>query len=142
MLKVNTSEIPDGFYRAIIGTTIYVFCVSTHPIDQSTLKKWKVSGRQEISIAVNDARTWKGFGYIEENHVRQFRMWRDPKVNEGILAAVDALFHNPEHAAREYAHAFGKCYVCNRKLTDKDSLETGIGPDCAGTRKHVEVEQH
>lgn len=26
----------------------------------------------------------------------------------------------------------GRCVVCNRKLTDPESIETGIGPVCAG----------
>lgn len=28
----------------------------------------------------------------------------------------------------------GKCCKCNRKLTDPESIERGIGPECAGTR--------
>ena len=31
-------------------------------------------------------------------------------------------------------HLEGRCVICNRKLTDPESIETGIGPVCAGRR--------
>jgi hypothetical protein len=48
-----------------------------------------------------------------------------------------------EDAGMMYARTFGRCRICNRRLTHPDSVATGIGPECAGTRKRVEelVEQ-
>ena len=48
----------------------------------------------------------------------------------GILAAIAA---DPEAGPR-YGREIGRCYRCNRHLTDEVSRAAGIGPDCAGRR--------
>lgn len=48
----------------------------------------------------------------------------------GILARIS---QDPEAAAR-YGQELGRCYNCNRTLTDETSRELGIGPEC---RKHA-----
>lgn len=39
----------------------------------------------------------------------------------------------PDYAcgAIAYGKKFGRCAVCNRELTDEESIERGIGPVCA-----------
>lgn len=44
----------------------------------------------------------------------------------GILARIAA---DPDAAAR-YGREIGRCYRCNRSLTDQTSRELGIGPEC------------
>lgn len=44
---------------------------------------------------------------------------------------LDAIAADPEAAAQRYGSLINKCSRCNRTLTDKDSRERGMGPDCA-----------
>ena len=45
---------------------------------------------------------------------------------------VVAAATNPMESAQAYGRRFGKCAVCARELSQKDSVELGIGPICAG----------
>lgn len=40
------------------------------------------------------------------------------------------LDFGPDKAAKQYADQLGRCYRCNRHLTDETSRQLGIGPDC------------
>lgn len=49
--------------------------------------------------------------------------------------ALEAILNapgGPEMAAKLYGVEIGRCYKCNRRLTDATSRAAGIGPDCAG----------
>lgn len=50
------------------------------------------------------------------------------KAAEAEILAIGA---DPKAAAIAYGKRFGKCSVCNRDLTDAESVERGIGPICA-----------
>jgi hypothetical protein len=52
----------------------------------------------------------------------------DAKAEAEILA----IAADPKAAAIAYGKQFGKCSVCNRDLTDPESVAAGIGPICAG----------
>lgn len=57
-------------------------------------------------------------------------------VREAASSTVDALHRiaaNPMEAAVRYGQKTGKCSCCGRKLTNKVSIELGIGPICAET---------
>lgn len=43
------------------------------------------------------------------------------------------IVDNPASYAGTYGMHTGKCGICGRKLTDRESVERGIGPDCART---------
>lgn len=45
------------------------------------------------------------------------------------LAAIQE--YGIEQAGRVYGQQIGRCCKCNRHLTDEDSRQAGIGPDCA-----------
>ena len=47
-----------------------------------------------------------------------------------ILRITD-LLARPAEAAREYGLETGSCCMCNRTLTNPDSIAAGIGPICA-----------
>lgn len=50
-----------------------------------------------------------------------------------VRAAIDA---DPEAAALAFASLTNCCRVCGRTLTDPESRERGIGPDCLTKRRH------
>lgn len=47
----------------------------------------------------------------------------------GILARIEAA--GPDAAGELYGQEIGRCWKCNRHLTDEASRAAGIGPDCA-----------
>jgi len=49
-------------------------------------------------------------------------------------AALAAIAQDPDKAALAYGLELGRCFVCNRSLTDETSRALGIGPDCRGRR--------
>jgi hypothetical protein len=51
----------------------------------------------------------------------------DAETSERIVAVSS----DPKQAAIAYGQKFGKCAICARALTDKDSVALGIGPICA-----------
>lgn len=48
-----------------------------------------------------------------------------------ILSLVRDLAADPLEAAKRYGRDTGTCSCCGRELTDKSSIEAGIGPICA-----------
>jgi hypothetical protein len=49
-----------------------------------------------------------------------------------LLAKVVEVFADPGAAAQAYGFATSSCCVCGRKLTNEESVNTGIGPICSG----------
>lgn len=132
------NTIPDGFYQVIMdGNTNFIFRIRTHGADEKVRP-----GQQIIALAKHfGSRTFTSFGVIREGSIAfQFRRWKRQEYNDAVLTAAKLVMGDTETAGQLYARSFGRCYVCNRPLTDPHSLATGIGPDCAGTRKHVEVD--
>lgn len=49
-----------------------------------------------------------------------------------VKARIVIVAADPMAAAQAYGYETGTCCVCGRDLTNKESVETGIGPVCAG----------
>lgn len=53
-----------------------------------------------------------------------------PRKNQAaVLGEIEKA--GIEAAAKRFGQETGKCYVCNRGLTNEESREAGIGPECA-----------
>jgi hypothetical protein len=52
-------------------------------------------------------------------------------VKSDTLTKLNEIAINPSQAARDYGKRTGVCCCCGRELTDKASIEAGIGPICA-----------
>jgi hypothetical protein len=48
-----------------------------------------------------------------------------------LVDEVRAVVADPKQAAIAYGKEYGICCICNRTLTDPDSIANGIGPICA-----------
>lgn len=131
-----TREIADGFYTVTTDNgPYYIFRIRTHELSEKVRP-----GQQIIAKAKNaNPRLFHNFGLIQDGHLYQFSRWKDAALNSAIVEAATRLLDgDSEEAGKMYARTTHRCYSCNRPLTVADSLETGIGPDCAGTRKRVE----
>lgn len=52
-------------------------------------------------------------------------------MSEASQEAILKVACNPEESAVAYGRMTGRCSVCNRELSNKESVERGIGPICA-----------
>ena len=83
------------------------------------------------SIEVPSEGRWAGFvfvkqvtGHVGEEGVRV----KSPRARVEVLAAIAAA--GPLEAAQRYGREIGRCSRCNRLLTNAESREYGIGPEC------------
>lgn len=69
---------------------------------------------------------WAGYTFVK----RVIGGRPDSRVPRSQIAAVlTAIAADPEANVR-YGREIGRCYRCNRHLTDETSRSLGIGPDC------------
>lgn len=59
------------------------------------------------------------------------KLFTSRDCDKAAEAEILAIAADPKAAAVAYGKKFGKCSVCNRDLTDAESVERGIGPICA-----------
>lgn len=87
-------------------------------------KKWhffKISHGKVGSI-------WEGNTFIQRQSGSDYRRMDDAGERQ---LALQAIADNPREAAINYGKQLGRCSICNRELTDADSIAAGIGPVCA-----------
>jgi hypothetical protein len=90
-------------------------------------------GSRVISLLVgpNNEGDYKGFGFVGDNG--QIYLWG--KYKTPTFQAYKRMLENMAghiEAGNIDVLSATKCRVCNHKLTDPVSIETGIGPICAG----------
>jgi hypothetical protein len=68
----------------------------------------------------------KYFGKIDRDG--EFTPGKD--CPEGVVEMLRALNADPDGTLRDYGKASGACSACGRELTEKKSVELGIGPLC------------
>lgn len=59
------------------------------------------------------------------------KLFKARECDAAAEAEILAIAQDPKAAAVAYGKAFGRCSVCNRGLTDAESVAAGIGPICA-----------
>jgi hypothetical protein len=70
---------------------------------------------------------WAGYTFLKEQASDEFYPVKGAR-KESILADIA---QDPEAAGKAYADEIGRCFSCNRTLTDALSRSRGHGPDCA-----------
>lgn len=97
----------------------------------TTAKRGPLEGRRilELLVGQNNESDYKGFGFIQEDGT--VRLWR--KYEGTIFAQYADLIDRPTYWANRGVQymAEGRCRCCNRRLSNPESLRTGIGPECA-----------
>ncbi len=71
---------------------------------------------------------WAGCTFVDQQAGDDLHPVKDRARRTDILAAIGV---DPLSASRLYGTELGRCGVCNRTLTDPDSIAAGIGPVCA-----------
>lgn len=70
---------------------------------------------------------WKGYTFLRRQAGDEFFKVSLPKT----ISVYEAILTDPEKAIAAYGHEIGRCGICNRTLTDPQSIALGIGPICA-----------
>lgn len=99
------TTVPDGYY----GVT-----------EDGVLKFFKVR--------TPDQGKWAGFTFLDIQASDDFYPIKDRVRKAAIL---DQIAADTMGALQAYGHGIGRCGICNRTLTDPESIEMGIGPKCA-----------
>lgn len=89
------------------------------------------NGLNAGAIYVTDAKRTGDDGkplYLGKVMGGRLQLLRDAKEREAEVLKVLA---DPAAAATAYGLEFGQCSCCGRELTNKESIERGIGPICA-----------
>lgn len=71
---------------------------------------------------------WEGYTFVKLQLSDDYQNL-SRKNAQAILAKIAEA--GPREAAIRYGHELGHCAICNRTLTNPDSIEAGIGPVCA-----------
>lgn len=74
--------------------------------------------------------SYTGFGHITPQGA--FKLWKKHSERTELVEAVRVLVGDPKAASQAFGRKAKRCGLCNRKLSTPESLDMGIGPDCAG----------
>lgn len=86
-------------------------------------------GERIISLLTgpNNESDYRGFGFVKGENII---LWKKNRTEH--FEKLCSVIRNPDkYSSLEYMFE-GKCRVCNRTLTDRDSINFGIGPVCRG----------
>lgn len=86
-------------------------------------------------ISVKDGDRWEGIGFASPDAIQFWRRVRECSPDEALELwdrAYKAILNNPESAAELYALQEERCSRCGRQLTDPASIDSTMGPVCAG----------
>jgi len=75
-----------------------------------------------------DGTRWEGYVFLDVQASDYFYSVTNAQHREAVLAEIAK---DPVQAMNNYGLKLGRCGVCNRTLTDRDSILRGIGPICA-----------
>ena len=105
----------------------------------------KLKGKRVIALLTGPDNTsdFTGFGFVEGERII---VWRSKRGTDGPSAYEKLATLIEQIIAREQGHPVenepewvpqfehlveGRCIRCNRKLTNPESVKSGIGPECA-----------
>lgn len=86
-------------------------------------------GQRIISLLTgpDNENDYQGFGFVNGGKIH---LWK--KKNTDQFRKLAKVVENPNIFPFMEVHFEGKCRVCNKTLTDRESILSGIGPVCAG----------
>ena len=120
----------NGFY------TVQNVAKGTHrTVRVATVRRGKLEGKRIMSLLTgpDNMNSYTGFGFVDdEGRVQVWRKHQSDRVRL-YLAQVIANWAATENKPEGIEILLSKrCRRCNRTLTTPESIERGIGPECAG----------
>ena len=116
----------DGYYTVQLGTDGHV---------TFRVREWKGKDQQAISYlnGPNNEGDYVGFASIDRRgHCFVWSRFNKPNLLVRQKNALRVLIGAPgtDEFTKAYAMDSGRCAICNRLLTNPESIEFGIGPEC------------
>jgi len=102
----NDKEVPQGYYFIVDPT-------------DGVEKFYRINKPQQGK--------WKGYTFVDVQASDYFYPVKNRQHREAILAEIAK---DPITATNQYGIRLGRCGVCGRTLTNRDSRLAGIGPIC------------
>jgi len=128
--SAELQEIPDGLYTVKREDETHITFRFRTQKDDDTF----APGQQIVStlIGQNNEGDYLQWGFVNA-HTGGIAVWksRRDRVNDWPILAHALITGDWQLAGLTYAKASGNCYICNRRLTVPESIESGIGPICA-----------
>ena len=119
----------DGYYTSVFANGKHItFKIAIEK--KSTLKGSRLIG---YMVGTSNMGPYEKFGFVNGNFIN---VWKNFKANKpaDLVARIEAglkiLKGDFFAAGKEYAVRYRNCFVCNRELTNPESVEAGIGPEC------------
>ena len=107
------------------------FRIKTQPADAKFAPGERILG---LLTGPDNTSSYKGFAFVNDSGVHLWNRYKNDKNLSVYAKMVWALLTIPTHPLQpKYQIDISKrCLICNRPLTTPESLDTGIGPICAG----------
>jgi hypothetical protein len=80
-----------------------------------------------LLVGPNNESDYRGFGFVNNYGIS---LWSKNRTEQFLKFKV--LLENPEKFPYMEFHHEGKCRVCNKTLSTRESIINGIGPVCLG----------
>lgn len=127
-LETLTPLIPNGFFTITFPDGSHrTLRVRTKPADSKFAPGRRVVG---LLIGPDNTSDYEDFAFIGEYGVQTWKRFKNQKQDR-YAELLWALGNNEEIDG--YSLAISKrCLICNRTLSDPESLRLGIGPVCRG----------
>jgi hypothetical protein len=120
LLKPTTPPIRHGIYTVVTDDGHHATFKISHQADDANF----APGRDILGVMLGSDNTlFTSIGFVNAGYVS---LWRKNTGAFWWTAALSQLMADPD-AALEARH----CARCNRLLTNPDSWELGLGPECA-----------
>lgn len=89
---------------------------------------------RQYRVTVGKAGKWKGFRFIVRLIATGGHDFLETKIadRDHRDALLTYIGHHAAECSAAYGHLTNRCGLCNRVLSDTESIEKGIGPICAG----------
>lgn len=95
----------------------------------STVRHGALEGKRIVSMLVgaDNENDYQGFGFVDD---RGISVWQRKRTS--FFETVANMLAFPDNWQDKARFLFeGRCRRCNRKLTHPESIDSGIGPECA-----------
>ena len=119
-------KIPDGTYTVEWADHYKTIRVETKDEFDSFMPGAQILGF--LSGSNNDS-DYTSFAHVTTTG--EIRIWRKHQGNKILAEAVKVLAGDPKACAIAQARETGRCWRCHRTLTTPESLDRGLGAECA-----------
>ena len=132
---------PGRAARVFNGTYTVTFPDESHRTFRIHTKRQTAKfapGQRLVSLLIgaDNERDYKPFAFIDDAGIRVWRKYRGTQFDDYariLWALVAGMDGRPDISGHSLSVA-GTCLVCNRLLTDPESIARGVGPHCWESR--------